>query len=120
VSNHQTYFADVICFLHIFCAAKWGSYKLNYRCLITCSTLYKCFFCIGRRNNESQLISRLFTLAGLFMLSVHGKRRYKGLKLILRHQNQRALKAAGLSLFRKALPKLTLHDEGNSIVDQAN
>ncbi|HSU28580.1 MAG TPA: hypothetical protein VLJ68_09385, partial [Chitinophagaceae bacterium] len=24
VSNHQTYFADVICFLHIFCAVKWG------------------------------------------------------------------------------------------------
>jgi len=24
VSNHQTYFADVITFLHIFCAIKWG------------------------------------------------------------------------------------------------
>jgi len=24
VSNHQTYFADVITFLHIFCAVKWG------------------------------------------------------------------------------------------------
>ncbi|MEO7265436.1 MAG: lysophospholipid acyltransferase family protein, partial [Ferruginibacter sp.] len=24
VSNHQTYFADVITFIHIFCAAKWG------------------------------------------------------------------------------------------------
>ncbi|HVG16649.1 MAG TPA: hypothetical protein VM935_16865, partial [Chitinophagaceae bacterium] len=23
VSNHQTYFADVIAFLHIFCAVKW-------------------------------------------------------------------------------------------------
>ncbi|HEX2534513.1 MAG TPA: 1-acyl-sn-glycerol-3-phosphate acyltransferase, partial [Chitinophagaceae bacterium] len=23
VSNHQTYFADVITFLHIFCAVKW-------------------------------------------------------------------------------------------------
>ena len=27
VSNHQTYFADVITFLHIFCAVKWG--KMN-------------------------------------------------------------------------------------------
>ena len=25
VSNHQTYFADVITFLHIFCAIKWGN-----------------------------------------------------------------------------------------------
>ncbi|HXB45442.1 MAG TPA: hypothetical protein VNV85_15355, partial [Puia sp.] len=24
VSNHQTYFADVITFLHIFAAVKWG------------------------------------------------------------------------------------------------
>ena len=23
ISNHQTYFADVIAFLHIFCAVKW-------------------------------------------------------------------------------------------------
>ena len=23
VSNHQTYFADVIAFVHIFCAVKW-------------------------------------------------------------------------------------------------
>lgn len=27
VSNHQTYFADVITFIHIFCALKWG--KIN-------------------------------------------------------------------------------------------
>jgi 1-acyl-sn-glycerol-3-phosphate acyltransferase len=24
VSNHQTYFMDVIAFLHVFCALKWG------------------------------------------------------------------------------------------------
>jgi 1-acyl-sn-glycerol-3-phosphate acyltransferase len=27
VSNHQTYFADVITFLHIFCAVKWGKHN---------------------------------------------------------------------------------------------
>jgi len=27
VSNHQTYFADVMAFLHIFCAVKWGKKK---------------------------------------------------------------------------------------------
>ena len=27
VSNHQTYFADVITFVHIFCAVKWGKKK---------------------------------------------------------------------------------------------
>ncbi len=27
VSNHQTYFGDVIAFVHIFCAVKWGKYN---------------------------------------------------------------------------------------------
>ena len=33
VSNHQTYFADVITFLHIFCAVKWGK-KIAWAFLI--------------------------------------------------------------------------------------
>ena len=32
VSNHQTYFGDVIAFVHIFCAVKWGKFnKLGIR-----------------------------------------------------------------------------------------
>jgi 1-acyl-sn-glycerol-3-phosphate acyltransferase len=31
VSNHQTYFAEVICFLHIFCAVSWR--KKNKLCI---------------------------------------------------------------------------------------
>lgn len=27
VSNHQTYFGDVIAFVHIFCAVKWGKFN---------------------------------------------------------------------------------------------
>ena len=27
VSNHRTYLGDVIAFVHIFCAVKWGKYK---------------------------------------------------------------------------------------------
>ncbi len=30
VSNHQTYFADIIAMLHIMCASKWGFKKLPY------------------------------------------------------------------------------------------
>lgn len=33
VSNHQTYFADVMAFLHIFCAVKWRK-KTNWDCHI--------------------------------------------------------------------------------------
>ena len=33
ISNHQTYFAEVITFLHIFCAVKWGK-KTGLACRI--------------------------------------------------------------------------------------
>ena len=33
VNNHQTYFAEVITFLHIFCAVSWRK-KTNWACLI--------------------------------------------------------------------------------------
>mgnify|MGYP000048751066 FL=1 len=35
VSNHQTYFADVITFVHIFCAVKWRKFN-RLGSLITC------------------------------------------------------------------------------------
>ena len=39
VSNHQTYFMDVIAFLHIFCAVKWRKE-------------YKRLFCFSGRHHE--------------------------------------------------------------------
>ena len=64
VSNHQTYFADVITFLHIFCAVKWG--KMNrlgipYYLLNPFTNVY---YVAAEETMKGSFISRIFTLAG--------------------------------------------------------
>jgi 1-acyl-sn-glycerol-3-phosphate acyltransferase len=64
VSNHQTYFADVITFLHIFCAVKWRKKNrlgVPYYLLNPFTSVY---YVAAEETMKSSLISRLFTLAG--------------------------------------------------------
>jgi 1-acyl-sn-glycerol-3-phosphate acyltransferase len=64
VSNHQTYFADVIAFLHIFSSVKWG--KLNklgvpYYLL---NPFTRVNYVAAEETMRGSWISRFFTLAG--------------------------------------------------------
>jgi 1-acyl-sn-glycerol-3-phosphate acyltransferase len=64
VSNHQTYFADVITFLHIFCAVKWrkrNKLGIPYYLLNPFTRVY---YVAAEETMKSSWISRLFTLAG--------------------------------------------------------
>lgn len=64
VSNHQTYFADVITFIHIFCAVKWrkeNKLGLPYYLLNPFTNLY---FVAAEETMNGSLISRLFKMAG--------------------------------------------------------
>ncbi|HWJ29204.1 MAG TPA: lysophospholipid acyltransferase family protein [Flavisolibacter sp.] len=64
VSNHQTYFADVITFLHIFSAVKWRKRNrigLPYYLLNPFTRVY---YVAAEETMKSSFISRLFTLAG--------------------------------------------------------
>lgn len=64
VSNHQTYFADVITFLHIFCAVKWrkrNKLGLPYYLLNPFTRVY---YVAAEETMKSSFISRIFTLAG--------------------------------------------------------
>lgn len=64
VSNHQTYFADVITFLHIFCAVKWrkrNKLGVPYYLLNPFTSVY---YVAAEETMKSSWISRLFTLAG--------------------------------------------------------
>ena len=64
ISNHQTYFADVIVFLHIFCAVKWGKTKglgIPYYLLNPFTRVY---YVAAEQTMRGSWISRLFTLAG--------------------------------------------------------
>lgn len=64
VSNHQTYFADVITFLHIFCAVKWRKQNklgVPYYLLNPFTNVY---YVAAEETMQATWISRLFTMAG--------------------------------------------------------
>ncbi len=64
VSNHQTYFADVITFLHIFCAVKWrkkNKLGLPYYLLNPFTRVY---YVAAEETMKSSWISRMLALGG--------------------------------------------------------
>jgi 1-acyl-sn-glycerol-3-phosphate acyltransferase len=64
VSNHQTYFADVMAFLHIFCAFKWRKVNklgLPYYLL---NPFVNVNFVAAEETMKDNILTKLFTLAG--------------------------------------------------------
>jgi 1-acyl-sn-glycerol-3-phosphate acyltransferase len=64
VSNHQTYFADVITFLHIFCAIKWGKKNRLGVPYYLLNPFTRVNYVAAEETMKGSLISRLFLLAG--------------------------------------------------------
>ena len=64
VSNHHTYFADVITLVHIFCAAKWGKKRglgIPYYLLLPFTRVR---YVAADATMKSSFLSKIFTLAG--------------------------------------------------------
>lgn len=64
VSNHQTYFADVITFIHIFCAAKWRKKNRLGIPYYLLNPFTRVYYVAAEETMKSSWLSRLFTLAG--------------------------------------------------------
>lgn len=64
VSNHQTYFADVITFLHIFCAVKWRKRNRLGLPFYLLNPFTHVYYVAAEETMKSSWISRFFTLAG--------------------------------------------------------
>jgi 1-acyl-sn-glycerol-3-phosphate acyltransferase len=64
VSNHQTYFADVIAFLHIFCAVKWGKMNRLGVPYYLLNPFTRVNYVAAEETMKGSWISRLFSLAG--------------------------------------------------------
>ena len=64
VSNHQTYFADVITFLHIFCAIKWGKKNRLGVPYYLLNPFTRVNYVAAEETMKGSFISRLFLLAG--------------------------------------------------------
>jgi len=64
VSNHQTYFADVIMFIHIFCAVKWRKKNKLGVPLYLLNPFTRVHYVAAEETMNGSLISRFFKLAG--------------------------------------------------------
>ncbi|RYY87378.1 MAG: 1-acyl-sn-glycerol-3-phosphate acyltransferase [Chitinophagaceae bacterium] len=64
VSNHQTYFADVITFLHIFCAVKWRRRNKLGIPFYLLNPFTRVYYVAAEETMKSSWLSRIFTLAG--------------------------------------------------------
>jgi 1-acyl-sn-glycerol-3-phosphate acyltransferase len=64
VSNHQTYFADVITFIHIFCAVKWRRKNRLGLPLYLINPFTRVYYVAAAETMKSSFLSRIFTWAG--------------------------------------------------------
>lgn len=64
VSNHQTYFADVITFLHIFCAVKWRRKNKLGLPFYLLNPFTRVYYVAAAETMKSSWLSKLFTFAG--------------------------------------------------------
>ncbi len=64
VSNHQTYFADVITFIHIFCANLWGKKNKLGLPFYLLWPFTRVKFVAAEETMKSNLLSRIFAMAG--------------------------------------------------------
>ncbi|MES1215071.1 MAG: 1-acyl-sn-glycerol-3-phosphate acyltransferase, partial [Bacteroidota bacterium] len=64
VSNHQTYFADVITFFHIFSAVKWGKKNRLGIPYYLLNPFTRVNYVAAEETMKGSMISRLFALAG--------------------------------------------------------
>ncbi|MDQ6845530.1 MAG: 1-acyl-sn-glycerol-3-phosphate acyltransferase [Bacteroidota bacterium] len=64
VSNHQTYFADVIMFLHIFCAVKWRKQNKLGIPYYLLNPFTRVYYVAAAETMKSNWLTRLFTWAG--------------------------------------------------------
>lgn len=64
VSNHQTYFADVITFLHIFCAIKWRKKNKLGVPYYLLNPFTRVHYVAAEETMKGSWISRFFTLGG--------------------------------------------------------
>jgi 1-acyl-sn-glycerol-3-phosphate acyltransferase len=109
VSNHQTYFADVIAFLHIFCAVKWGKKNrlgLPYYLLNPFTNIY---FVAAAETMNANWLSRLFALAGALTVKrtwkEGGKEVRRGLDPSDSRKISRALNASWVITFPQGTTK---------------
>lgn len=109
VSNHQTYFAEVIAFLHIFCAVKWKrKNRLGFPWYLL-SPYTGVYFVSAAETMKASWLARLFELAGALTVrrtwSADSTLKRKGLDPSDTRKIERALKSSWVINFPQGTTK---------------
>jgi len=67
ISNHQTYFADVIAFYHIFCSVKWG-FRNRVLPISLLAPRARTFYVAASETMKEGLIPKMLSLAGAILV----------------------------------------------------
>ncbi|MDB5253162.1 MAG: glycerol acyltransferase [Flaviaesturariibacter sp.] len=109
VSNHQTYFADVITFLHIFCAVKWRKKNRLGIPYYLLNPFTRVYYVAAEETMKATWISRIFTLAGALTVrrtwKKEGNETRRGLDPSDTRKIQRALGRAWVITFPQGTTK---------------
>jgi 1-acyl-sn-glycerol-3-phosphate acyltransferase len=109
VSNHQTYFADVITFLHIFCAVKWRKRNKLGVPFYLLSPFTNVYYVAAEETMRGSVISRFFTLAGALTVKrtwrAEGKEVRRGLDPSDTRKIERALSSSWVITFPQGTTK---------------
>lgn len=76
ISNHQTYYADVIALYHIFCSVKWKFRNINFPLYLLVPRVNSYYIAAEETMKESGILPKLFSYAGA--VTVKRSWRYKG------------------------------------------
>lgn len=69
LSNHQTYYADVIAFYHVFCSVKWRFYNtIRYPVYLLAPRVNMYFVAAAETMMNSGLLPKIFSYAGAVMV----------------------------------------------------
>ena len=95
ISNHQTYFVDVIALYHIFCSVKWKFKNINIPIYLLFPTVKSYYIAAEETMKESGFIPKMFSYAGA--VTVRRSWRHKG------HDVQRSSDIKAPDKIKKAL-----------------
>jgi len=109
VSNHQTYFADVMIFIHIFCAVKWRRRNRLGIPFYLLNPFTNVYYVAAEETMKGSLISKFFTLAGALTVKrtwrAEGKEVRRGLDPSDTRKIERALASSWVITFPQGTTK---------------
>ena len=109
VSNHQTYFADVITFLHIFCAVKWRKRNRLGTPYYLLNPFTNVYYVAAEETMKDNWLTKFFALGGALTVKrtwkAEGKEVRRGLDPSDTRKIQRALSSSWIITFPQGTTK---------------